>query len=175
MKGVGPVLRQVTCIYGLDLVQWYTPVMLSEIDPALACVLINVLDPGPLIPYLEHPRVFGDHLKRRLPSPPLAPLIDTPMQLVINPSPKRVGQTVLRPPRGRSSTPAAPPPRPLRYALPLRSVNPSPPPHPFPRPPLVARPAPPPPSSARPERNVRGLTVDPDREVTAPASLQQVS
>ena len=70
--------------------------MLSEIDPTLACVVINVLDPGPLIPYPEHPRVLDDHLKRRLPSP-FAPLIDTPMQLAVNPSPKRVGQTVLRP------------------------------------------------------------------------------
>ena len=68
VKGVGPVVRQVTCIY----MAWtlYTPVMLSEIDLALVCVLINVLDPGHLIPYLEHPRVFGDHQKRRLSSPP---------------------------------------------------------------------------------------------------------
>ena len=71
--------------------------MLSEIDPALACVLINVLEPGHLIPYLGHPRVFGDHLKRRLTGPPLAPLIGTLVQLVSNPSPKGVGQTGLRP------------------------------------------------------------------------------
>jgi len=149
--------------------------MLSEIDPALACVLINVLDPGHLIPYLEHPRVFGDHLKRRLPSPPLAPLIDTPMQLVINPSPKRVGQTVLRP-----LGVGHPHPPPLFLAPPSLCAPPSlrqPFPSPSPLPPSSPwSPAPPfPSSSARPERNVRGLTVDPDREVTAPASLQQVS
>ena len=47
--------------------------MLSEIDLALVWVLINVLEPGHLIPYLGHPRVFGDHLKRRLTGPPSLP------------------------------------------------------------------------------------------------------
>ena len=126
--------------------------MLSEIDPTLACVVINVLDPGPLIPYPEHPRVLDDHLKRRLPSP-FAPLIDTPMQLVINPSPKRVGQTVLRPLGvGHPHPPSlflapfvmrSPPFIPSTLPLPLTPSpsspwSPAPPLHPFP---LVPQPA----------------------------------
>ena len=138
--------------------------MLSEIDLALVWVLINVLEPGHLIPYLGHPRVFGDHLKRRLTGPPRSP----------HWHPSAAGQQ--SEPQGSRSNwtppPGVGPPHPsplllvpLRYALPLHSVNPSPP-HPLP--PLGCPSRPPP--SARPERNARGLTVDPDREVTASAS-----
>ena len=138
--------------------------MLSEIDLALVWVLINVLEPGHLIPYLGHPRVFGDHLKRRLTGPPRSP----------HWHPRAAGQQ--SEPQGSRSNWTPPlgvgPPHPsplllvpLRYALPLHSVNPSPP-HPLPPLGCPSRP----PSSARPERNARGLTVDPDREATASAS-----
>ena len=100
------------------------------------------------------------------------------MQLARNPSPKRAGQTVLRPLGvGHLYLPS------LSLALlpfVMRSpftppTSPSPfPLSPFPLLPLAYRSVLPP-FSARPERNVRRRTVDSDREVTTSDSLQQVS
>ena len=98
------------------------------------------------------------------------------MQLARNPSPKRAGQTVLRPLGvGHLYLPSLPRPPPLRYALPLHSAH-----LPLPFPPFSPLPLPWPtapsfPLSQLPERNVRRRTVDSDREVTTSDSLQQVS
>ena len=101
------------------------------------------------------------------------------MQLARNPSPKRAGQTVLRPLGvGHLYLPSLP-----LALLPFVMRSPfAPPTSPSPFPLFPFSPLSPPwptapsfPLSQLPERKVRRRTVDSDREVTTSDSLQQVS